>query len=72
MTLGFGYGAEKGTIEDVAVHRNQGYYHHYFVPKKGEMNPKIAHDITKQRGNYNLKNKFEYGLDQKGGISARN
>ena len=36
------------------------------------MNPKIAHDITKQRGSYNLKNKFEYGTDKKGGISARN
>tara|TARA_B110000285_G_C14952176_1_gene527360 strand:+ start:258 stop:422 length:165 start_codon:yes stop_codon:yes gene_type:complete len=54
MTIGFGYGAEKGTNEDQAIHRSQGYYHNYFVPKQGEMNPKIAHDIAKQRGSYNL------------------
>lgn len=54
MTIGFGFGAEKGTAEDQAVHRNQGYYHHYFIPKKIEMNPKVAHDITKMRGSYNL------------------
>jgi len=47
MTIGFGYGAEAGISLDQTVHRNQGYYHHYFVPKKNEMNPNIAHDIAK-------------------------
>jgi hypothetical protein len=31
MTLAFGQGAEKGTVEDQTIHRTQGYYHHYFV-----------------------------------------
>lgn len=36
------------------------------------MNPKIAKDIATHRGQYNLGNNFEYGLDIRGGISARN
>lgn len=71
-TVGFGFGAEKGSNEDHLVHRNTGNYNHFFIPKKGEMNPKIAKTINSHRGQYNLGNNFEYGLDSRGGISARN
>ena len=33
LTVGFGFGAEKGTSEHQVVHRGQGYYQHYFVEK---------------------------------------
>jgi len=42
LTVGFGFGAEKGSNEDHFVHRSTGNYNHYFIPKKGDMNPKIA------------------------------
>lgn len=35
------------------------------------MHPKVAHTINKGRGEFNLSNKFEYGLDCEGGIEAR-
>lgn len=35
------------------------------------MHPKVAHTINKGRGNFNLSNKFDYGLDEAGGIVAR-
>ena len=31
------------------------------------MHPKVAHYINKERGNFNLSNKFEYGMDKLGG-----
>ena len=71
-TVGFGFGAEKGTNIDQLAHRNQGYYNHYFIPKKIDLNPKTAKSIATHRGQYNLGNNFEYGLDNRGGISARN
>jgi len=32
--------------------------------------PKDAHEINKQRGDFNLSNKFQYGLDNQGGAVA--
>ena len=39
--MGFGFGAEKGTEADQKEQRGSGYYHHYFIPKKNDMAPKI-------------------------------
>ena len=33
LTVGFGFGAEKGTSEHQVVHRGQGYYNHLFSQK---------------------------------------
>ena len=71
LTVGFGFGSEKGTSEHQVVHRGQGYYNHLFNQKKNEMHPKVAHEINKGRGDFNLSNKFDYGLDVGGGIAAR-
>jgi hypothetical protein len=35
------------------------------------MHPKVAYNINKGRGDFNLSNKFDYGLDATGGIVAR-
>ena len=72
LTVGFGFGAEKGTNEDHLAHRNSGYYNRNYVPQKGALHPREAKNINTSRGNYTLANKFEYGYDNKGGISARN
>lgn len=34
------------------------------------MNPNMSHSINKDRGNYNLSSKFQYGSDAKGGAGA--
>jgi hypothetical protein len=63
MAFGFGYGSEKGTQEHQVVHRGQTYYDDFFKAKKPDMMPKETLAINKERGDYGLSNKFEYGLD---------
>ena len=42
MTVGFGFGAEKGTKEHQVEHRARTYYNHYFKEVKNDMSPEIA------------------------------
>ena len=70
MTIGFGFGSEKGTKEQAYVHRSKTYYNHYFPPKRPDIPPNEAHEINKQRNDFNLSNKFQYGLDNEGGAVA--
>jgi hypothetical protein len=34
------------------------------------MDPNTSHNINKDRGNFNLSNKFEYGHDSQGGAKS--
>lgn len=70
MTIGFGFGSEKGTKEQAYVHRSKTYYNHYFQPKRPDIPPNEAHEINKARNDFNLSNKFQYGLDNEGGAVA--
>jgi hypothetical protein len=58
MTLGFGFGAEKGTKEHQVEHRARTYYNHFFKEVKNDMPINVASLIAKERSNYNLSNKF--------------
>ena len=70
MTIGFGFGSEKGTKDQQVGHRANTYYSHYFQPKRPDIAPNEAHEINKQRNDFNLSNKFQYGLDNEGGAVA--
>jgi len=58
MTVGFGHGAESGTKDEQQAHRANTYYNHYFQPKRPDIAANEAHEINKQRNDYNLSNKF--------------
>jgi len=47
MTVGFGFGAEKGTKEQAVAHRSKTYYNHYFQAKRADIAPNEAHEINK-------------------------
>lgn len=70
MTFGFGFGSEKGTQEHQVIHRAKTFYNQYFEPKKPDMQPSETLAINKERSDYGLANKFEYGFDVKGGIKG--
>ena len=70
MTVGFGFGSEAGTQEQQQEQRSKTYYTHYFQPKRPDLKPNEAQQINRQRGDFNLSNKFEYGLDNGGGAVA--
>ena len=71
LTVGFGFGAEKGTSEHQVAHRAKGYYQQYYKGTRNDMHPKVCNEINKDRGDFNLSNKFEYGMDKTGGIKAK-
>ena len=71
LTVGFGHGAEAGLKEQMADHRTKTFYksaHHGSNP--ADMNPNTSHLINKDRGSFNLANKFEYGHDSQGGAKS--
>ena len=70
MTLGFGFGAEKGTKEHQVEHRARTYYNHFFKQVENDLPPSVAQQINKDRHNFNLSNKFEYGHDKDGGAKS--
>lgn len=70
MTIGFGFGSEAGTKEQAAQDRSKTYYSHYFSNKRPDLAPSEARAINEKRGDFNLSNKFEYGLDVSGGAAA--
>ena len=73
LTVGFGYGNEGGTKDqqiDFATKSFYGKTHH--GPAAPDMNPNMSHFINKERGNFNLSNKFQYGSDANGGAVSGN
>jgi hypothetical protein len=71
MTFGFGHGAEKGTKEQQAEYQRQSFYNvAHYGPQHSDFNPNVLHDINKDRRSYNLSNKFQYGLDEQGGLKV--
>jgi len=52
------------------IHRAQTFYGKYFEAKKPDMQPHETLAINKGRGDFNLSNKFEYGMDITGGIKS--
>ena len=52
------------------VHRQQAFYKNQFHKRDPHLERSTTHAITKDRGNFNLSNKFEYGHDQNGGARA--
>lgn len=63
LTVGFGFGSEKGTYEHQVVHRQATLYKNQFHQRNPHLDRGVTHAITKDRGNFNLSNKFEYGHD---------
>ena len=55
----------------MAEYRSKTFYkttHHGSKP--ADLDPNTCHSINKERGNFNLDNKFEYGYDAQGGPKA--
>jgi hypothetical protein len=55
----------------MADHRSNTFYASAHVGSKpAELDPNTCYTINKERGNFNLANKFEYGHDALGGQKA--
>lgn len=63
LTVGFGFGSEKGTSEHQIDHRVKTFYRDYFGKKQPNLSNELSNQIIKERNDFNLKNKFEYGFD---------
>jgi hypothetical protein len=71
LTVGFGHGAEAGTKDQMAEHRSNTFYRsNHHGSKPAELDPNTCYSINKERGNFNLANKFDYGHDAEGGPKA--
>lgn len=47
ITVGFGHGAEKGTVEDHTQQRKETYYSHYYQAKRPDLMPGDAQQINR-------------------------
>lgn len=71
LTVGFGFGAEKGTKDQQTDFRTKTFYGTaHGGSAQPDMNPNMSHLINKDRGSFNLSSKFQYGSDANGGAKS--